>query len=212
MIAHEKQDMFTLFQMFQELKKVADGASVDTNEIIRQYHALRDKMVSIAPGSKKLVPEIKSENLEQAKMCINLALAYLGPSVMPIFFDWIGTLKEQGLIRPEDSLAKLFPILTDLKLSPNWALAASALCLIEVLVNRKLEDLGAETKGDFDERIRRLSSIIKAQKAVKIPDLLPSAFYKVRNKVVHEGKEPSPEELEQILQFLISFNQKLRST
>lgn len=173
MIPQEKLDHFTLFLMLQELKKVADNALVDTKEIIRRYHALRDKMASIDPSSKRLIPEIKSESLEEAKMCINLTLAYLSPK---IFFDWIQTFKEQGLIRTEDSSMKLFPTLTDLKLSPNWALAASALCLIEVLINRKLQDVGAETKGDFDERIRRLSSVIKAQKAIKIPRPLTLSF------------------------------------
>ncbi|MEM3712339.1 MAG: hypothetical protein QXR97_02195 [Thermoproteota archaeon] len=70
--------------------------------------------------------------------------------------------------------------------------------MIEVMVNKKLEELGLSREGSFEKRVRRLSENAKRKKA-QLPDLLATSFYEVRDKVIHGGKEPSPEELKIIL-------------
>ncbi|MGB9622403.1 MAG: hypothetical protein ACPL07_01030 [Candidatus Bathyarchaeia archaeon] len=97
----------------------------------------------------------------------------------------------------------LMPILNEWKLSVNWAVGASALVLIEIVTNKKLEELGLSREGSFSEYAK--------QRKVQLPDLLAGSFYEARNKVVHEGREPSPEELKIIFNYLAIYCSSLKN-
>jgi len=70
------------------------------------------------------------------------------------------------------------------------AVGASALTSIEAMVNKKLEEL---------ERKRNTT-----------PRFANKPFYKARSKIVHEGKEPTPEELEIIFKYLTLCSNSLK--
>lgn len=134
-------------------------------------------------------------------------VTYLTAKAFPMLVDLMGSLSDLGMIRFDEPITKLSPILRTLGLSSNWAVSASALCLLEVLVNRTLEKLNMSTDGKFEERFNRLSSKAK-EKGLELPNLLAPAFWRVRHKVIHGGKEPTPDELNTILGFLNTFFQK----
>lgn len=210
---------FVLFSMVQALKKSAEVASSrfapsyeEAKAVYTQYHALRNSLISIDAKAGSFIPKIEFRAsadvlLEKTKIAIDQMLGYLYPRIFPELINLAEWAKEFGILRIEEPMSKLSPILVALGLSNNWAVAASALCLIEVLVNRKLMELGLSSKGKFEDRVKRLSSKAK-EKSVDLPDLLAPAFYNVRSKVIHGGKEPTPDELNTILQFLNSFLQK----
>jgi len=77
------------------------------------------------------------------------------------------------------------------------------------MVNKKLEKLGLSREGSFENRWNRLSSKAE-EKGMRLPDLLAGPFYKARSKVIHEGKEPSPEEIEIIIKYLTLCSDSLK--
>ena len=216
----EKMELFTLFSMTQALKRVADNASFSQAEgLCRQYQALRNRLISIDSDADDLLPEFEvrtgvvdmEELLGDAKVMIDQMMTYLNAKALPIYLELMGQItswmKKQGIVPFTEPLTKLTPILGALGLSSRWAVAASALCLLEVIVNRKLVELGMSAQGSFEDRVKRLNSKAKT-KGVELPDLLAPAFYTVRNKVAHGGKEPTGEELATIIRFVEMLFQK----
>jgi len=110
-------------------------------------------------------------------------------------------LIDLGVFQSSGPLFSLMPLLKELGLSIRWVIGAAALALIEILVNRKLEELGLKTDGSFKQRVKRLSAIAE-QKGVKIPNLLAKPFYDARSKVIHRGVEPSETEIKIIIEYL----------
>ena len=215
----EKMELLTLFSMAQTLKNTADKATFrQARGIYNQYKALRDRLISIDPEASNLLPGIRvgatihlDGLLGDTRVAINQMVAYLNTKMLPTGIEFMGSIiswmKEQGITPIGGPLTKLSPILGALGLSPRWTVAASALCLLEVIVNRKLNGLGMSTEGSFEKRVKRLSSKGK-EKGVELPDLLAPAFYKVRHKVAHGGKEPTQDELNTIIRFLEKLFQK----
>lgn len=68
----------------------------------------------------------------------------------------------------------------------HWVLALCSVNLIEAVVNKKLVELGLPTKGNFENRYKRLVSAIREKELREIQQLLPLALYNViRNKLDH---------------------------
>ena len=210
----EKVEFLALLNTAQALKKVADNANPSQAKLIhRQYQTLRDRLISVDSNARNFLPRIKSSSLStdelltDTKVAIDQMVTYYTSMAIPIYLELVEGLKESGMIRFEEPFSKLSPILGRLGLSSKWAIAASTLCLLEVLVNRILENQKMSTDGRFEDRVSRLSSKAR-ERGIEIPDLLAPAFYRVRHKIIHGGKEPTSEELNTIFQFLNMFFQK----
>jgi len=95
--------------------------------------------------------------------------------------------------------------------SINWIVAVTYLTKMEDAVNKALEELGVSTEGSFEERIKRLQRELEKQGAQlgELVTLLPSAFWKLRNKVVHAGYAPNDEELQIIVSAVDTFLEKI---
>jgi len=198
----EKQTIFKLLALAQDLQKTCAIPSVDLDFIVTQYNAIWNRLTLIDGEAPSVLPFLSRSDLTQAKAqhAVNQLVSYLSALVYV----------KLAIIKPEDPWARLLPMLTECKLSLNWAIAASALCLIEVMVNRKLSELDEDTSGEFDKRIARLNSSLEKKTGARIPEVLLSGLYKSRSKVIHEGKEPTSEEISQIFEILNSFYQKLK--
>ena len=99
-----------------------------------------------------------------------------------------------GLPKISEFIA-MFPQFTD-----NWAVAACYLTAMEIMVNRKLEELGLERGTGFKDNYNKLLEKLKEQN-VEISELekrFPSVFWDVRNKVIHLGYSPTENEVETI--------------
>jgi hypothetical protein len=105
------------------------------------------------------------------------------------------------IIHAERLALELPPILEKLGLSDSWRVASSALASFEVMVTRKLERMKLSTKGVYDERVSRLATDLKKQ-GVPFDELMISSLKTARNKVLHEGKEPTENELRDIIKYL----------
>ena len=104
-------------------------------------------------------------------------------------------------LHAERLAVELPPILEKLGLSDRWRIASSALAAFEVMVNRKLEKLNLPTAGDYDVRISRLADALKKQN-VPFDAIMISSFRTARVKVLHGGKEPTENELKDIIKYL----------
>ena len=92
-------------------------------------------------------------------------------------------------------------ILEKLGLSDRWRIATSALAAFEVMVNRKLEQMKLSTDGDYDKRISRLADALKKQ-GIPFDAIMISSFRTARVKVLHVGKDPTEDELADIIKYL----------
>jgi len=210
----EISELFVLFCMLRALKESAKQASFkeEIKTIHKQYHKIRRELIDIDESFKSAIPAIMSEAeevylLRQVLVGLDQAITVVGILIIPKIAEsekYAKILQDLGLIQTGQPFGKLSAFLAVLGLTNNWAIAASALCLLEILVNRKLKAMGLDNSGDFEKRVKRLDSEAK-KKGATIPNLLAPAFYNVRNKVVHGGEEPMPKELEIILEFLGNF-------
>jgi hypothetical protein len=101
-----------------------------------------------------------------------------------------------------------------LLLDEFWVLALCSSNLIEAVVNKKLEQLGEKADGNFEERYKRLCKVIKEKEVKDIFQLLPSAVYKVRNKLDHssDSNTVTPKESREISRMVIDFMNEVFSS
>jgi hypothetical protein len=210
----EKTKIFMLSSMVQALKRKAESARHENLEaLIDEYVRLRGFLISIYPDVSGLLPEHSSlSSIDDVKYAIDQLVNCTNAKAMPFIFELLNVLLKTGMLRlpqPENPLLPLMPILDEWGLSTNWAIGASALALIEVIVNKKLEELKLKRNNNFRTRFNRL--LLKAkEKGIQLPDLLADPFYQARNKLLHGGKEPTPEELKLILEYLNTLSASLK--
>ena len=100
----------------------------------------------------------------------------------------------------------LFPSFTQ-----NWSVATVYLTAMEISVKKKLAGKGEKVKDTFKENFRQLIACLKEDK-IEISELekaLPSLFWDIRNKVIHEGYSPTDEELKLIREYIVKLLEKL---
>ncbi len=96
---------------------------------------------------------------------------------------------------------ELPPILEKLGLSDAWRIASSALAAFEIMINRKLERMRLPTNGTYDDKVSRLAKALKIQ-SIPFDELMISSLRTARAKVLHDGKEPTENELRDIIKYL----------
>jgi len=205
----EEVKILMLASMAQTLKKKAESTGyADLGALVNKYSTLSGFLITNYPEAQTLLPKPTSiTSIDDLKYSIEQLINYVNAKATPLLFKFMTLFRNLGTI--EDPLMPLMPILSEWNLSVNWAVGASALALIEVMVNKKLEELGLDRGGSFEDRFGRLSTKAK-EKGIQLPDLLAGPFYKARSKVVHEGKEPTPEELEIIFKYLTFCSNSLK--
>lgn len=218
------QKIFSLFMIAQALstnmaQTPEEKITPDQVKFLsKNYETIRNELAAIDSKAMTLVPYLGLESdinyinyrekFGNLKVALSQLMAYLTSLLSPVFFNFI---KNMGWVKFESGpVERVFPFLSKLGLSPNWVTAASALCLLEVMVNKKLEEFGGDISGKFEQRVNRLRNLMQ-ERGTRIPELLPTALYDIRSKVIHAGKEPTPDELEQILKFLSNFSKQIWS-
>jgi len=78
-------------------------------------------------------------------------------------------------------------------------------------VKRALRKRGVEVARKFRENVRNLINVLRGEgvEVQGLEELLPSTFWEVRNRVVHEGYSPSYEELKIIVEYVKKFIEKV---
>lgn len=191
--------------MAQTLKKRVVSAE-DATLMIKEYEKLRGYACSIYDDARSILPEPSTlSDINDVRYAVNQLVNFATAKAFPVFFKLIGALSSL----PQQPSIPLFPILSEWGLSMNWAIAASALTLMEVIVNRKYDELEISKEGSFRDRYERLNSEA-GKKNVELPNLLTDAFWRIRNKVIHAGEEPSYEEVKLIIDYLNVLSRSLK--
>jgi len=105
-------------------------------------------------------------------------------------------------------ISKLLGIANRWGMSERWAVATCYLTALEIIVNKKLKELGVQHEqlgSTFKDRFRQLVQAL-SNKGISIGELekrLPEAFWELRNKVIHGGYEPNEDELSTIVEWTI---------
>lgn len=192
-------------------RRVESATDADFKILLEEYSRIYGYLILAYDTCVVLLPSPSSlRKIDDIKYAMEQMVNFLSAEAISTFPELINLMKDLIVLGAGNPLTPLMPILNEWKMSVNWAVGASALTLIEVMVNKKLEELRLSREGSFEKRVRRLSENAK-QKGVQLPDLLASPFYEARNKVVHEGKEPSPEELKIILNYLAIYSSSLKN-
>jgi len=101
----------------------------------------------------------------------------------------------------------------EIAIDEYWVLALCSINLLEAIVNKKLADLKIKLSlsEKFEEKYNRLCETIKEKEAKDLPQLLPSALYKVRNKLDHasESNRVTPKEAKDISEWVIKFMKEI---
>ena len=112
----------------------------------------------------------------------------------------------------QDFLSSHKDLIFALGLGEEWASAALFLSLLEIMINEKLVQLGEprDKVNDmpFQNKVKTLSSKASAN-GVQIDSLFAESFYKIRNRVLHEGRHPTSDELQSIGTFVHKFYQSI---
>ncbi|MEM2958440.1 MAG: hypothetical protein QW261_09115 [Candidatus Jordarchaeaceae archaeon] len=74
-------------------------------------------------------------------------------------------VRDLGSIPAANPLTPLIPILSEWDISVNWVLGVTALALVEIMVDKKLDELGLSKEGSFETRVQNLTE--KAEKKGK---------------------------------------------
>lgn len=126
---------------------------------------------------------------------------------LSISLDSFFTALSDSLSLPQTGISRIAELVAmkPVGLDENWATAICYLSSMEIVVNKKRQELQlGNEKKDFVEKFREL---LKASenRGIKLSELekeLPQAFWKIRHKVVHAGYCPKRDELELIIDWV----------
>jgi DNA mismatch repair ATPase MutS len=184
----------TITDYFQTLLKTSDDetcfklvnlGSGKISELLSFVNSLEqsppEEKVSKASYDKLLIEK------EDLKRTVEIMVQYKG---LPELNNLLETAKDNAI-----------------PLDEYWVLALCASNLIEAVVNKKLEKLGEKAEGNFEDRYKKLCKVIKEREGREISQLLPSAVYKVRNKLDHasDSNRVTPKEAKGISKMVIEF-------
>jgi len=203
--SQDETDALLLMSMAQTLKKRVESAE-DAASMIKEYEKLRGYACSIYDDARSILPEPSAlSDINDVRYAVDQLVNFATAKAFPVFLRLIGVLASL----PQQPLIPLSPILSEWGLSMNWAIAASALTLMEVMVNRKCDELEISKEGSFRDRYERLNSEAR-KRNIELPNLLTDAFWKIRNKVIHAGEEPAYEEVKLIIDYLNFLSRSLK--
>ncbi len=97
-------------------------------------------------------------------------------------------------------------------LDENWVAANTYLSAMEIMVNKKLAELGIKKEGlAFDKRFEELLKALetKGGKISEAEKRLTPVFWAIRNKVVHQGYSPNQKELDLVTDWVKSIIRSL---
>jgi hypothetical protein len=90
-----------------------------------------------------------------------------------------------------------------LSLDERWATATCYLTALEIAVNRAVKSLGIDASEieEFHDKFSKVLVILgkKGRPVTGLSRMLPPAFWKLRNDVVHTGYSPTAQEMEIII-------------
>ncbi|MBU7026371.1 MAG: hypothetical protein HXS48_05465 [Theionarchaea archaeon] len=119
------------------------------------------------------------------------------------------TLRIARLEEVSRDFSHLINIGNTIGVDENWIISACALSLIEVMVNKKLDELGEKKEGDFRKRLNRLVEQVKKKEGREVGKIMLDIFYSARNKVLHGGGVPTEDEKRKIVDFVGELADKL---
>ncbi|MBO3758060.1 MAG: hypothetical protein JTT14_03020 [Candidatus Brockarchaeota archaeon] len=139
----------------QTLKRRVESAiDVDFKILLEEYARMHDYLIVAYDTCAVLLPSPSSlRKIDDIKYAVEQMVNFLSAETISSFPEFINLMKDSVSLGAGNPLTPLMPILKEWKLSVNWAVGASALALIEVMVNKKLEELGLSREGSFEARV-----------------------------------------------------------
>jgi len=174
-----------------------------------QYEALKAKLLALDKSATGHLPNILYDRYalpihSSVRIAVSQLCAYIDGK-------FVTHSKERDVPAVAGPIVNFLIMLPEYGLTLKWAVMAAMLSSLEVITNMNLTKLGIsyDPNESFDRRINKLNNALTS-KGIALPALLLSALYKVRNKVIHEGKEPTTEEMSTIFDLLMSLHEKTK--
>ncbi len=211
----------SLFFMVNSMKELLETPQsiMPTQAIAKRYVELRDILKEIQPESTNMIPVIETEKVKIEELKIGFQMMYA--VCIPFILDYSQQFKELlDMVRTflpsnpqsQDFLSAHRDLIFALGLGEEWASAALFLSLLEIMFNEKLVQLGEPRDKvndmSFQNKVKNLSSKASAN-GIQIDSLFAESFYKIRNRVLHEGRSPTSDELQSISDFVHKLYQSI---
>ena len=187
------------------MKAESEGVQKQLDEQSRRYVRYLSQFGDPAMVMEQLVPmmfgmESASEELEAQYFNDQT----LSPRLLKI--TTLTALKMMRLLLPMVPLRDLSSIAqSTLNCEINWCFAVIAVSIEQLLVKKKLDEMGIETKPkeSFDGLCEKLVPALQDKGMRPGFDVLLTAGHRqIRNRVIHEGLNPTDEELNTLIDHL----------
>jgi hypothetical protein len=211
----------SLFFMVNSMKELLETPQsiMPTQAIAKRYVELRGILKEVQPESTKMIPEIDPEGVKIEELRIGFQMMFA--ACIPFILDYSQQFKElldavqtfqPSNAQSQDFLSAHRDLIFALGLGEEWASAALFLSLLEIMINEKLVQLGESRDKvndmSFQTKVKDLSSKA-SDNGAQINSLFAESFYKIRNRVLHEGRSPNSDELQSISSFVHKFYQSI---
>ncbi|QRF75905.1 hypothetical protein Thermo_01414 [Thermoplasmatales archaeon] len=211
----------SLFFMINSLKDLLEKPQtvMPTKTIAQRYQELREMLNEIQPTMTAMLPPIDpdSVSVEELRIAFQMMFAVSVPFIMDYSQAFENLLKVAHSFMGPSSQGRDFlephkQLLFALGLGEEWASAVIFLSMLEIMINEKLIQLG-ENRGklndkSFQDKVKLLSEK-GGHKGIEINSLFADSFYRIRSKVLHEGRKPTSDELQKISDFIREFYQSI---
>lgn len=193
----------------QQLKALAEKAKhSEAKSIFKKYELLKNQLFRLDKNAKSFLLELEYEEplsdtqlLENTKSNIDQLYSFITMKLFPDMLSFAEAMQKFG---KKSRLDEITPYLYKMGLDTRWIVGATTLCLMEVLTHQKLKQKKIKSKPTFEQKINQLSSIARKQ-SIQLDKLLAVGFWKIRNKIVHEGENPNNREVEGIIKYFKRF-------
>ena len=209
------ENVVQLFFITNRIREQLDNMTFESNlEIVLNiYNKVKELIGSISPDQLTILPELnKNPSINDIKFAFGIVYGITLPLVLKYHEDFEQIVSISKRFSGEESHDFLEPhneLLFALSLNKNWASSALFLSMLEITLYNKLIELGNNGNDvynnmNFNQKIKKISEDAKNQ-GLTIDSLFADSFYKIRNKIIHEGKIPTENEAKEIEQFVKKF-------
>lgn len=211
----------SLFFMVNSLKELLEKPQnvMPTKTVAQRYQELKEMLTEIQPTMTAMLPSIDPEDvsIEELRIAFQMMFAVCVPFIIDYAQAFENLLKVAHSFTATSSQSRDFlephkELLFAIGLGEEWASAAIFLSMLEIMINEKLVQLGENrskvNSTSFQDKVKSLSEKGK-QKGIEINSLFADSFYRIRSKVLHEGRKPTSDELQMISNFIREFYQSL---
>lgn len=208
------ENIVQLFFITNRIKEQLDNMTDDSDLkiLLNIYDKVKELVGKISPDQLSILPELNIKaSINDFKFAFGIVYGITLPLVLKyheIFEQILSIAHRFSDQETRDFLEPHKELLFALSLNKDWASSALFLSMLEITLDNKLIELGNKENDvynmNFSQKIKKITEASKSQ-SLDVDLLFVESFYKIRNKIIHEGKIPTENETKEIEKFVKKF-------